>query len=127
VTYNANVPNVGSTYNDKFSSMKIEPDAPTKMVVSDMSALLTDSQRRIVISGTYDGVNGVMGDFRAGAPVALTPSDCSLAPPSGIQAGQPVGQAKTSDGYLRGVAPIQGTILRSGILPQIKPNGKKPR
>jgi hypothetical protein len=126
VTYSNSVSIVGNAYNDKFSSMKIEPAAPTKTVVSDLSALLSDSQRRIAISGTYDGVNGVMGDFRAGAPVALTPSDCNLAPPSGIQAGATTGQARSANGYLLGIAPLQGKILQSGIMPASKPSKNKP-
>ncbi len=125
--------NVGKDRNDKFSSMKIEPLPSSKVVNGNLNTLLTDTQRRITLAGTYKGVNGVMGDFRAASPQTLTAADCNTtetaassqssastfgrATPtaiagvraSAIRAPATTGAAK--------ITPIQGRILKAGIPP----------
>jgi hypothetical protein len=112
--------NVGKGKNDKFSAMKIEPQGAAKTVNGNLDTLLSEAQRRIALSGVYSGVNGVMGDFRAAAPVDLTDSDCRLASTGGATAAASTAQTRTvrapgSAGLA--VAPIQGRILKAGIAP----------
>jgi hypothetical protein len=119
--------NVGKDRNDKFSSIKIQAIPQTKSVRANLEALLPDAQRRIALSGTYKGVNGVMGDFRAGAPVALTDADCRVTPAAASAGAPPAAAAMRSStlsapraatGGLQGVTPLQGArILRSGVAP----------
>lgn len=133
--------NVGKDRNDKFSAMKIVPIASAKTVRGDLNTLLTDQQRRIALSGTYNGVNGVMGEFRAGAPTVLTDADCrvsgaSTATASSASAGATAGRS-TSTNVVRAnsnagasIPLIQGRVLKSGIAPTsqqvvTKPKSKK--
>jgi hypothetical protein len=118
--------NVGKDRNDKFSSMKIAPQGSTKVVAGNLDTLLTEQQRRITLSGVYNGVNGVMGDFRAASPVPLTEADCRPVPAgnnvaAGAQAARATAPqamiAKAPGGGLA-VAPIQGArILKASVAP----------
>jgi|GEM_PF-1172218 len=116
--------NVGKGKNDKFSAMKIEPQGASKTVSANLETFLSDTQRRIALSGMYNGVNGVMGEFRAGAPVTLSDADCRVVPSN--SAGNAQAAARTAPatnavraigGGLVGVAPIEGKVLRTGITP----------
>jgi len=124
--YTSSVHNVGKSRNDRISAMVIEPQGGTRTVTQNLEKYLNDAQRRIALSGRYKGVNGVQGDFRAGAPVALLDSDCGLVSasakstaPSAMRA---AGAAKApamvqTAAVAPGTAPIQGKILASGIKP----------
>jgi hypothetical protein len=132
--YTSSVANVGKGANDKFSSMVIEPLGSTKTLTQNVEKYLNDAQRRIALSGKYKGVNGVQGDFRAGAPVTLLDSDCGLvsasakstAPaPSAMRTAPSAAKAPAAPraamvqtaAVAPNAAPLQGKILASGIKP----------
>jgi hypothetical protein len=126
--------NVGKDRNDRFSAMKIEPLPSSKTVNGNLDTLLTEAQRRILLSGTYKGVNGVMGDFRAAAPQTLTAADCnttetaaassqSNAASFGRSAPTAIAGVRASAVRVQAnagatkIVPIQGRILKAGIAP----------
>lgn len=133
VELTSNSSNVGKDRNDRFSAMKIEPQPSSKTVNGNLDTLLNETQRRIALSGTYKGVNGVMGDFRAATPQTLTAADCnttetaSAAQSNASSYGRSVASAiagvRTSAVRAPAVAgatkivPIQGKILKAGIAP----------
>jgi len=127
--YTSSVANVGKGANDEFSSMVIEPLGDTKTVTQNLEKYLNDAQRRIALAGKYKGVNGVQGDFRAGAPVKLLDSDCGLVSasaastaPSAMRTAPAAARAAMvqTAAVAPGTAPIQGKILASGIKPAKK-------
>jgi hypothetical protein len=136
--YTGSVANVGKDKNDKISAMVIEPQGGTKTVTENLEKYLNDAQRRIALTGRYNGVNGVQGDFRAGAPVALKDSDCGLvtasaastapgaapsartAPAASKAVAKPQAAMIQTAAVAPGTAPIQGKILAAGIKPAKK-------
>jgi hypothetical protein len=126
--YTSSTSNVGKGANDKFSSIKIEPLGASKTITGNLNALLSDDQRRIPLSGSYKGVNGVQGDFRASAPTALTDSDCGVVPRNNAAASASIGSSAaamrsapssvaTSDAALQNATPIVGRVLKAGVKP----------
>lgn len=129
--YTGSNSNVGGSRNDKFSSIKIESLGGTKTVTESLEKYLNDQQRRIALSGKYNGVNGVQGDFRAGSPVALTDNDCGLitvkakSTAGGGQQAAVKGQAGAkavveTTAVNAKTAPIQGKVLVAGVKPSKK-------
>ncbi len=73
----ANRPRYGRT-DDAFSSMQMRPKSSTIEKTVNIQDYLSPADLGIRISGQYNGVNGVQGDFRTSMPVKLTAADCAF-------------------------------------------------
>lgn len=132
--YSGNTPSVGKGRNDRISSLVIEPQGSRKTTTENLQKYVNDQQRRIALSGKYNGVNGVLGDFRTGNTTPLGDAECGPVGQAVAQKSAPQTAAgKSANSAIQSAnkpqtgvqavvvapnaSPLEGKILASGIKP----------